>query len=258
MNILTLLIASTILMALAAFVLPSLVTGPRRKALASLFSGFWLTSAANTYDAAVETHESKVRRTNDAAVTARHLLWTKGAGDNTVALCSATTCPLGTIDNTETSTGMGQTVWLLGKGHTKKAVASGAIAVGNAVYTDAGGKVTATPVKNCWYIGQALTATAADNDLLELDDCTPIQIKSSHVIFAAGLYTWAGGAATTAAITATGALTTDVAVATLAARASTETLVLAITATDAVNLTLGANGTNGTTKVGYVIYRPVS
>jgi len=95
------------------------------------------TVAANTYDAAVEAHETTVRRTNDAAVTARHLLWKKGAGDNTVALCGATDLPLGTIDNTEASTGVGMTVLLLGKGPTKKMVASGAIGAGVLVYAAA-------------------------------------------------------------------------------------------------------------------------
>jgi hypothetical protein len=128
------------------------------------------TVAANTYDAAVETHENTVRRTNDAAVTARHLLWTQGAGANTVALATAVLPALGTIDNTEASTGVGMTINLLGKGPTKKMVAGGVIAAGSFVYQAAGGKVLASGVL-C--VGQSLTAAGADNDIIEVQDQEP-------------------------------------------------------------------------------------
>lgn len=84
-------------------------------------------------------------------------------------------------------------------------------------------------------------------------------IKPTHRVIAAGIYTWAGGAATTASIAVTGLEATDIVQATLVARASTETLVLA--ANDAVNdqidLTLSANGTDGTTKVAYSVLRAI-
>jgi len=79
-------------------------------------------------------------------------------------------------------------------------------------------------------------------------------------VVASGIYTWAGGAATTASIAVVGLLVTDVVVCSLAARASTETLVLAANdgANDQIDLTLSANGTNGTTKIHYVVLRPVA
>jgi hypothetical protein len=133
--------------------------------------------AANSYDAAVETHEASVTRTNDAAVTARHLLWQQGSTDGGVAVCIATTCPLGTIDNTTAATGQRQSVLLLGKGSTKKMVASEAITAGEQVFTAAGGKVQDTPTGATVYlVGTALTAATNDGDIIEVQDCTPVRL----------------------------------------------------------------------------------
>ena len=137
-------------------------------AMVSAFRGLRL--AANTYDAAVETHDATMRRTNDDAITARHLLWTQGATDGGVKLATAVLPAQGTIDNTEASTGVGQTVLLLGKGNTKKMVASGAITAGATVYQAAAGKVSATGVLA---VGTALTATANDTEILEVADYAP-------------------------------------------------------------------------------------
>lgn len=137
-----------------------------------------LVQAANTYDAAVETHEHSVTRTNDAAITLRHLLWKKGAGDGTVALAGATDVPLGTIDNVTTGTAERQSVLLLGKGGTKKMVAAGAIGAGARVFAAASGKVQALPAGAGTYkcVGTALTATAADADVLEVNDHAPFDV----------------------------------------------------------------------------------
>lgn len=152
-----------------------------RAVLCDLLAGLQtsdLVATANTYDAAVETHESAIRRTNDAAVTARHLLWKKGAADGTVALNGATDIPLGTIDNIEAGTGLGQSVLLLGKGSTKKMVASGGIAAGARVAVAANGKVRAVPAGAGSYpiVGTALTAAVNDNDILEVADCVPFNL----------------------------------------------------------------------------------
>jgi hypothetical protein len=144
-------------------------------ALVSAFRGQRL--AANTYDAAIETHDTTIRRTNDAAVTARHLLWQQGATDGGIAVNIATTCPLGTVDNVEAATGVGQTVHLLGKGPTKKMVASEAITAGEQVFTAAAGKVQDTPTGATVYlVGTALTAAAADGDIIEVQDCVPVRL----------------------------------------------------------------------------------
>ncbi len=144
-------------------------------AMVNAFRGLRL--AANTYDAAVETHESSVSRSNDASVTTRHLLWQQGASDTGVALNIATTCPLGTIDNVETPTDTRQSILLLGKGATKKMVASEAITAGEQVFTAAAGKVQDTPTGATVYlVGTALTAAAADGDIIEVADCAPVRL----------------------------------------------------------------------------------
>ena len=145
-------------------------------AMRSAIRGLRLT--ANVYDAAIETHDATVRRTNDAAVTARHLLWQQGSTDNGIAVNIATTPPLGTVDNTETSTGVGITVNLLGKGGTKKMVANAAISAGVRVFTAAAGKVSPTHGSTLYQVGIALTAAAADGDIIEVLDCAPIKTNS--------------------------------------------------------------------------------
>ena len=136
-----------------------------------------LIKCANTYDAATEVNERTVTRTNDAAVSARHLLWQQGSTDGGVALGAANAVPLGTIDNTESSTGVRQTILLLGKGPTKKMVANEAITAGEQVFTAANGKVQDLPgsTATVYCVGTALTAAGADGDIIEVADCVPFK-----------------------------------------------------------------------------------
>lgn len=136
-------------------------------------------AAANTYDAAIETSVDSIQRTNDVAVTTRHLLWGFGAAATSVKLATASVVPLGTIDNVESSTGVRLTVNLLGKGSTKKMVASEAITYGEHVYATAGGKVSDLPAGAGTYycVGIALTAAGADGDIIEVQDCVPFAEK---------------------------------------------------------------------------------
>jgi hypothetical protein len=117
-----------------------------------------------------------VLRTNDAAVTARHLLWKKGAADGTVAIATATDYALGTIDNIESGTGVNQSILLLGKGGTKKMVANSAIGAGVPVYAAAAGKVDNT---GTIVVGIALTAAAADGDVIEVNDQVPTLVDEA-------------------------------------------------------------------------------
>jgi hypothetical protein len=133
-------------------------------------------AAANTYDAAVETHANSVTRTNDAAIDTRHLLWKKGAADGTVAICTHADPPLGTIDNIETDTGARQTVLLLGKGPTKKMIAAEEIVAGEAVYTADDGKIQDQPTGDTvWMVGTSLTAGGA-NAVIEVNCCVPVRM----------------------------------------------------------------------------------
>lgn len=82
----------------------------------------------------------------------------------------------------------------------------------------------------------------------------------THYVYAAGIYAWNGGAATTGSKTITGLLATDVVVATLHSQGAAETLVKAAAASGQINFTLSANGTDTTTKINYTVLRakPVS
>jgi hypothetical protein len=91
------------------------------------------------------------------------------------------------------------------------------------------------------------TATLADNGTAP---------GNFEVVFS-GTRSWAGGAAATDALTLTGLKATDIVNATLRARASTETLVLAVPTTNTLTFTLSANGTNTTTKIDYKVLRPL-
>jgi len=138
--------------------------------------------AANTYDAAVETHLNSIQRTNDVAVTARHLLWTYGATPTTTVKLATVALPaIGTIDTTETATAVPLTVLLLGNNTTRKMVARGVITAGDRVYQAAAGKVAATGTIQ---VGFALTTTAADNDILEVQTIVPV-VNGSRILAAA-------------------------------------------------------------------------
>ena len=83
---------------------------------------------------------------------------------------------------------------------------------------------------------------------------------TTHYVYASGIYSWNGGAATAGHKTISGLLTTDVVVATLHSQGAAELLQKASAAAGQINFTLDANGTDGTTKINYVVYRakPVS
>ncbi len=135
-------------------------------------------AAANTYDAAVETHEFTIFKTNDVAVATRHLLWATGAAAGGVAINTASTVPMGTIDNIETGTAVRQTLHLLGKGSTKKMVANEIITEGERVFGAAAGKVQDLPAGAGTYycVGIALTGSGADGDVIEVLDCVPFSV----------------------------------------------------------------------------------
>ena len=120
------------------------------------------------------------RYTADAAISTRNLLYQQGATDGGVAVNIATTCPLGTVDNTVAIT-EAVTVLLLGKESSatsgKIMVANEAISAGEQVFTAAAGKVQDTPAGATVYlVGTALTAALADGDELIVQDCVPVKM----------------------------------------------------------------------------------
>ncbi|MES2598618.1 MAG: hypothetical protein V4662_25005 [Verrucomicrobiota bacterium] len=165
---------------------PALLCGLLAVAAQFLFGGgSGYVAAANTYDGKVKTHQATYTRTNDAAITARHLLWAEGATPGTTcALAGATSMPLGVIDNTETSTAVSQSIARLGYGDTKKMVASEAMAtLGVDVYAAAGGKIALTGVVK---VGRLMTTASADGNVVEVEDCAPVVQPNGVNVVAGG------------------------------------------------------------------------
>ncbi len=125
------------------------------------------------------THDAAMTVKLDATVTVRYLLYKTGTDSAHVAVCAATAdAPIGTIGDEGIAEDEVQLL-ILGKGPTKKMVASEAIVVGDALFTTTTGKVQNFPgagAATYWQVGIALTAAAADGDLVEVADCVPIKL----------------------------------------------------------------------------------
>lgn len=138
--------------------------------------------AANTLPANVGTHDGTISRLPDAAIATRNLLHKVGSDADHTVVCGANAIPIGTIDDEAsaaevTAANQFLSVKLLGKGPTKRMVASEAITAGVKVYTAASGKVSLlSAVAGTYYeVGTALTAAAADGDVIEVADSSPIK-----------------------------------------------------------------------------------
>ncbi len=113
----------------------------------------------------------------DAAVGTRFLLAKIGTDQNHSAACGASDIPIGTMTDEAAAAEDLVAVELLGiSNRTLLMVASEVITAGEAVYTAAGGKVQDLPAGAGTYykVGHALTASAADGDLIEVQHCAPI------------------------------------------------------------------------------------
>ena len=109
-----------------------------------------------------------------AAIATRYLLVQKGTADNQFIVNIATTRPWGVVAD-EPAVGDLAAVLLCGcMPGTMKMVANAAIPVGSPVYTAAGGKVSPTFGATLYMVGRALTAAAADGDLIEVAHCFPL------------------------------------------------------------------------------------
>ncbi len=144
-----------------------------------LFAREKVTMMANAQVLNQGTHDAAKTVKLDGTVTVRNLLYKLGTDDNHVAVCAATAdAPLGTIDDegvAEDEVGL----LILGKGPTKKFVAAEAIAVGDALFTTTSGKVQNFPgagAATYWQVGIALSAAAADGDIVEASDCVPVKL----------------------------------------------------------------------------------
>lgn len=124
----------------------------------------------------VGTHEKGVLTyyAQTSAITLRYALVKKGTADNQITLGDATTRPLGVVLD-EPGIDDAAAVAILGATPgTVKMVANAAIAAGGMVYTAAAGKVSPTYGATLFLVGRALTAAAADGDLIEVAPCFPL------------------------------------------------------------------------------------
>jgi hypothetical protein len=112
-------------------------------------------------------HTDAITRKTDAAITVRHLLYKKGTDGNHIAVSGASDQPIGTVDDEATAAEALVAVQLLGKGPTKRMVASEAINPGVAVYAATGGKIATT---GTILVGVSLGTAAADDDVIEVLD----------------------------------------------------------------------------------------
>jgi hypothetical protein len=124
------------------------------------------------------THSEAITKLTDAAITARHLLYKLGSDAAHIAVSGAADVPWGTIDDEATAAEEVVAVQLLGKGPSKRMVASGVIAAGVPVYAAAAGKVADAGTV---VVGVSLSAAGADNDIIEVVDIAPTTISNPGV-----------------------------------------------------------------------------
>ena len=138
-------------------------------------AGKKLTSLANVAEGFFAGHKTYL---STAAIGSRYLLAKPGADAAHADVAVAADIPFGVFTDEAVGAEEPVNVNLLGTHHsTQLMVASGVIALGAFVVADAAGKIRTLPATTGTYyiIGRALTASAALNDLVVVDPCSPIQ-----------------------------------------------------------------------------------
>jgi hypothetical protein len=154
-------------------------------------------TAYNGYNGA-RTRQSTLNRTLDAAVSQRYLLAQEGDSDGDADICIASTRPIGFFED---EGAIGDIIKIArGRDKTFLGIAAVAIAIGDKLYTAAGGKVTNVPVAGCFEVGIALSAVSGgeasaggDSAIVEYE---PVDFGKAHVYHVKA--TAAGGDATEA------------------------------------------------------------
>ena len=122
-------------------------------------------------------HAESVTKLTDAAITTRHLLYKVGSDVDHIAVAGATDTPLGVVADEATAAEEYVSVDLLGKGCTKRMVASEAVSAGARVFAAASGKIATS---GSVLVGIALTAATTDGDIIEVED---ICIGSDGIVY---------------------------------------------------------------------------
>lgn len=133
-------------------------------------------------------------------------------------------------------------------------VAIGAVETGDALYSAAAGKVSASMSPGCHKVGVALTP-APSGGVVEVDP-QGFGMKA-YEILACGSHTWNGGAATTDTMALGGIKSGDAVFAVIAEAGGSATSVKGQINEDAtaVTFTLNQNGANGSTVINWMVVR---
>lgn len=122
-------------------------------------------------------HDCSVSKLADAEITTRHLLYKAGSDADHVAVNGVNDVPLGVIGDEVATADLADSwlaVELLGKGSTKRMVASEAMAtIGVPVFAAAAGKIALSGTVK---VGTLLTVSGADGDVVEVQDCEPVVV----------------------------------------------------------------------------------
>lgn len=137
-----------------------------------------LVAAYNAVNALVGTHDNGATYLTESILTQSYLLAKGGAGGEGYAdICGAADRPIGVFTDQAETVGMEVNVdHLTGIKRTVKLTASKAIPAFAYVYTVAGGKVTDVSTGTNHLVGIALTATAGNNEYLEVLPHLPVPI----------------------------------------------------------------------------------
>jgi hypothetical protein len=120
------------------------------------------------------THTDNETKLTDAAITTRHLLYKIGSDANHIAVAGADDLVIGTVDDEASAAEEYVAVQLLGKGPTKRMVASEAMATtGVDVFQAASGKIALSGTRK---VGVLKQTASADGDVVEVQDCLGNQL----------------------------------------------------------------------------------
>lgn len=136
------------------------------------------TAIAHIANIAEGSHKGRTTRATDAAITTRFLLGKIGSDANHIAVSGSSDIPIGVITDESVAAEDLVNVNLLGcNAETQRMVASGVINAGDFIVPDASGKVKTLPGTTGTYyiVGRALTAAAADLDVIEVDPIPCVQ-----------------------------------------------------------------------------------
>lgn len=138
-------------------------------------------STANAEGTAGE-HELTVQHYTDGALAVRHLLVKQGSDNDHIAVCGATDIPLGTVADEAAAAEERKHVRLLGKGSTKRMIASEAMATtGVPVFAAAAGKIALSGTVK---VGTLHSVATGDGSIVEVLDHAPIVLNSPTTVAA--------------------------------------------------------------------------